>query len=137
MTDSPLGLQLSLRSNANLSGYFCPRRAGTKIRENGSFSLTTRQAHASLVYPFLPRLCCHNKYRPTKADSTIESPLPSLKIQQLFHHRKQKTASKFSLLLLHFSCALHFDLLFDRPDFFQSQFDERFRTLSIFGYLTS
>lgn len=64
-------------------------------------------------------------------------PLPSLKIQQLFHHRKQKTASKFSLLLLHFSCALHFDLLFDRLDFFQSQLHEQSQTSNIFYYLTS
>lgn len=37
---------------------FLSQQAGTKIRENEPFSLTTRQAHASLVYPFLPRLCC-------------------------------------------------------------------------------
>lgn len=60
-----------------------------------------------------------------------------IKLQQPNHHRKQKTASKFSLLLLPSFCALHFDLLFDRPDFFQSQFDEQFRILSISGYPTS
>ena len=41
-----------------------------------------------------------------------------IKLQQPNHHRKQKTASKFSLLLLPSFCvSLHFDLLFDRPDF--------------------
>lgn len=53
-----LGLQLSLRSNADPSVTFGTSFASPKRRENEPFSLTTRQAHASLVYPFLPRLCC-------------------------------------------------------------------------------
>lgn len=60
-----------------------------------------------------------------------------IKMPQTNHHRKQKTASKFSLLFLHFSCALHFDLLFDRPDFFQSQQHVQSLTSNIFCYPTS
>lgn len=95
---------------------FWDKLRSPKRRENEPFSLTTRQAHASLVYPFLPRLCCHNKYRLTKADSTIESP-PSQSNCNKKHHLITKKADIFSLLSLHFFCALHFDLLFDRPDF--------------------
>ena len=53
-----LGLQLSLRSNADPSVTFGTSFASPKRRENEPFSLTTRQANASLVYPFLPRLSC-------------------------------------------------------------------------------
>lgn len=73
----------------------------------------------------------------TKADSTIESPPFPIKLQQTNHHRKQETASKFSLLFLHFSCVLHFDLLFDRPDFFQSQQHEQSQNMNIVCYPTS
>lgn len=138
MSDSPLGLQLSLRSNANLSGYFCPRRAGTKIRENEPFSLTTRQAHASLVYPFLPRLCCHNKYRPTKADSTIESPfLPNQNATNKSSSNHKKAGYLSLLLLPSFCVSLHFDLLFCKLDFFQSQQHVQSLTSNIFCYPAS
>ena len=60
-----------------------------------------------------------------------------IKLQQTNHHRKQKTASKFSLLLLPSFCALHFDLLFDRPDFFQSQQHVQSLTSNIFCYPAS
>lgn len=76
--------------------------------ENASF--------ASIFYPFLPRLC-HSK---TTADTAQSSLLFIIFPNQTTANKssqKTKTASKFSLLLLHFSCALHFDLLFDRPDF--------------------
>ena len=76
--------------------------------ENASF--------ASIFYPFLPRLC-HSK---TTADTAQSSLLFIIFPNQTAANKssqKTKTASKFSLLLLHFSCALHFDLLFDRPDF--------------------
>lgn len=76
--------------------------------ENASF--------ASIFYPFLPRLC-HSK---TTADTAQSSLLFIIFPNQTAANKssqKTKTASKFSLLLLHFSCALHFDLLFCKPDF--------------------
>ena len=95
-----------------------------------------KASSASLTYPFLPRLCCHNKYRLTKADSTIESP-PSQSNCNKKHHLITKKADIFSLLSLHFFCALHFDLLFCRPDFFQSQQHVQSLTSNIFCYPTS
>lgn len=47
-----LGLQLSLRSNADPSVIFLPRKVGSKIRENEPFSLTVRQAPQALPIPF-------------------------------------------------------------------------------------
>ena len=96
--------------------------------ENASF--------ASIFYPFLPRLCCHNKYRLTKADSTIESP-PSQSNCSKKHHLITKKADIFSLLSLHFFCALHFDLLFCKLDFFQSQQHVQSLTSNIFCYPAS
>ena len=61
--------------------------------------------------------CAAKSQCQTKADSTIESSPFPIKLQQTNHHRKQKTASKFSLLLLPSFCALHFDLLFCKSDF--------------------
>lgn len=90
MSSCPLGLQLSLRSNADPSGTFCPNSVRTKRRENEPFSLTKMQANASIFYPFLPRLCCHNKYRLTKADSTIESPPSQLNCNEKQTAKSQK-----------------------------------------------
>lgn len=136
MSDSPLDLQLSLRSNANLSGYFCPRRAGTKIRENEPFSLSTRQATASLVYPFLSSIVLlnHSVRQKQTAQSSLPLPNQTAANKSSSNHKK---ADIFSLLSLHFFCALHFDLLFDRLDFFQSQLHEQSQTSNIFYYLTS
>lgn len=64
-----LGLQLSLRSNADPSVTFGTSFASPKRRENEPFSLTKMQANASIFYPFLPRLC-HSK---TTADTTQSS----------------------------------------------------------------
>lgn len=91
-----------------------------------------KASFASLTYPFLPRLCCHNKYRLTKADSTIESPPFQSNCSKI-----TKKAGYFSLLLLHSFCALHFDLLFCKPDFFQSQQHVQSLTSNIFCYPTS
>lgn len=125
MSSLPTRTAKSLRSNADPSGTFGTSFASPKRRENEPFSLTKMQANASIFYPFLPRLRCHNKYRLTKADSTNRVPSFPIKLQQTNHHRKQKTASKFSLLLLHFSCVLHFDLLFCKSDFETHQLYEQ------------
>lgn len=53
------------------------------------------------------------------------------------HHLITKKADIFSLLSLHFFCALHFDLLFCKLDFFQSQQRVQSLTSNIFCYLTS
>lgn len=61
-----------------------------------------------------------------------------IKIQQLFHHKNTKKAGYFSLLLLHpFCVSLHFDLLFCKLDFFQSQQHVQSLTSNIFCYPAS
>lgn len=96
-----------------------------------------KASSASLTYPFLPRLCCHNKYRLTKADSTNRvSFLPNQTAATFSSHKK--TASKFSLLLLPSFCvSLHFDLLFCKLDFFQSQLHEQSQNTNTVCYPTS
>lgn len=96
-----------------------------------------KASSASLTYPFLPRLCCRNKYCLTKADSTNRVPSFPIKTAATFSSQKT-TASKFSLLLLPSFCvSLHFDLLFCKLDFFQSQQHVQSLTSNIFCYLTS
>lgn len=112
-----LGLQLSLRSNADPSVIFLPRKVGSKIRENEPFSLTTRQAHASLVYPFLSSIVLSQQILSDKSRQHQSSPfLPNQNCNKK-HHLITKKADIFSLLSLHFFCALHFDLLFCKLDF--------------------
>ena len=53
------------------------------------------------------------------------------------HHLITKKADIFSLLSLHFFCALHFDLLFCKLDFFQSQQHVQSLTSNIFCYPAS
>lgn len=117
-----LGLQLSLRSNADPSVTFGTSFASPKRRENEPFSLTTRQANASLVYPFLPSIVLLN-HSVSQKQTVQSSPFLPNQTAANKHHLITKKADIFSLLSLHFFCALHFDLLFDRPDFFQDLFD--------------
>ena len=113
----PLGFAKSLRSNANPSGTFCPNFVRTKRRENKSFSLTKMQASQAFSIPFFLDCATVRQQRTQHNRAFFPSSFP-IKLQQPNHHRKQKTASKFSLLLLPSFCvSLHFDLLFDRPDF--------------------
>ena len=60
--------------------------------ENASF--------ASIFYPFLPRLCCHNKYRLTKADSTIESPPSQSKCNKKHYLITKKQATLVCFLFI-------------------------------------
>ena len=81
-----LGLQLSLRSNADPSVTFGTSFASPKRRENEPFSLTTRQAHASLVYPFLPSIVLSQQVPSDKSRQHQSSPfLPNQNCNKKHH----------------------------------------------------
>ena len=96
--------------------------------ENASFASIFLSLSSSIV------LLNHSVRQKQTAQS---SPFLPNQTAATFSSQKTKTVSKFSLLLLHFSCVLHFDLLFDRPDFFQFQQHVQSLTSSIFCYPTS
>lgn len=117
-----LGLQLSLRSNADPSVIFLPRKVGSKIRENEPFSLSTRQANASLVYPFLPSIVLLKSQCPTKADSTIESPFLPSKSSNFFitENKKQQANLACCFFIFPARCILisySIDLISSNPNF--------------------
>lgn len=132
----PLGLQLSLRSNADPSGTFCPNFVRTKRRENEPFSLTKNASFASIFLSLSSSIVLlnHSVSQKRTAQSSLSLPNQNATNKSSSNHKK---ADIFSLLSLHFFCALHFDLLFCKLDFFQSQQHVQSLTSNIFCYPAS
>ena len=95
---------LKCRSKCDI---FAPK-VGTKIRENEPFSLTTRQAHASLVYPFLPRLLLSQQVPSDKSRQHQSSPLPSQSKcnKQIITENKKQQANLACCFFIFLACCI-------------------------------
>lgn len=110
--------------------------ASPKKGKTSRFPLRKMQASQAFSIPFFLDCVTNNTLSDTTQSSLLFIILPN---QTAAKNKQQnhKKAGYFSLLLLHSFCALHFDLLFDRPDFFQSQQHEQSQNMNIVCYPTS
>lgn len=112
-----LGLQLSLRSNADPSVTFGTSFASPKRRENEPFSLTVRQAPQALPIPFFLDCVTNNTLSDTTQSSLLSIILPNQNATKKSSQNTKKAGYLSLLLLPSFCVSLHFDLLFCKPDF--------------------